>query len=280
MSEPIVFFWTGSARAREASTDPWMAKPAWAHIAGQGCAALSSTSPPATAPHWVLLQEPPVVGSIYPLRVWVPFRGALEDSVWVVYPPPTSDARMTEWCDVAAALPTGGLARCRLHDVLSHDEPDPVYAPGAWLQVAIEEVIALPNLAARFVPANAGRQLPLGITPVQPYLRGCHTGDLYYLDLSTEGDVHDWAVWQRLPKGAAVVLAGERIFDDDFFYAGRRFLSETELRDLETLQAEAERERPRTFPPTLELEVAPTIHSRHDDAAGRATRGRWRIWER
>ena len=68
MPEDIVFSWTGSARAREASTNPWLAKPAWARIAGLGRAALSSTSPPATEQHWVLLQEPPEVGSTYPLR--------------------------------------------------------------------------------------------------------------------------------------------------------------------------------------------------------------------
>jgi len=280
MPDDIVFSWTGSARAREASTDPWLAKPAWARVAGQGRAALSSTSPPATEEHWVLLEETPVVGSVYPLRVWLPFRGALGDSIWVVYPPPTLEAEVTEWCDVPESLPTGGLARCRLLDVLSHDEPDPVYGPGAWLRVAIEEIIALPKLAASFAPDRAGRQLPLGITLSQRFLSGCHSGDLFYLDLNAEGDVHDWAVWQRSPDGAAVVLAGERIFDDDYFYAGHRPLNEEELSDLESLQAYAERERPRTFPPNPEADVAPGELTRLGGSADRVKRRWWRVWER
>ncbi len=281
MPEEIVFSWTGAARAQAASTDPCSDKPAWARVAGFGCAALSSTSPPITGPHWILLEEAPIVGSIYPLRVWLPFRGALGDAIWVVYPPPASNPEVAEWCDGEAALPTGGLARCRLLEVLSHDEPDPVYVAGAWLQVAIEEAIALPDLAARFAPDTAGTPLPPGITSDHPYTHGCHWGDLHYLAFTAEGDVHEWAVWQRHPGGAAVVLAGERIFDDDMIYAGHRTLSAAELREVEACQADAERGWARTLLLPTGAAVAPAMPARSDKAAiGRKKRRGWRVWER
>jgi hypothetical protein len=238
MPEEIAFAWTGSPGA--ASFDPWTRKPAWARVAEFGCAALSSTSPPTTGTHWVLLKETPSVGHRYPLKVWKPFRGALGEAIWVVYPPPAADPEAAEWCDVPAALPTGGLARCRLLAVLSHDEPEPHYLPGAWLEVAIEEAIALPELAARFTPDTTGYPLPAGISPDDPYTRGCHEGDLHYLVNSAEGDFEEWVVWQRRQGGAVVVLGGERIHDDHIIYAGQRTLSAAELRELEAWQAAAE----------------------------------------
>jgi hypothetical protein len=240
MAEEIVFSWTGSPQAMAASTDPWADKPAWARVAGFGCADLSSLPPPTAGPHWWLLEETPVVGRTYPLRVWRPFRGALGDPIWVVYPPLTPEP--AEWCDVPAALPTAGLARCRLLDLLSHEEPDPVYGPGAWLQVAIEEAIALPDLAARFAPETAGPPLPPSIAPgSSTYLWGCHWGDLHFLGYSAEGDVREWVVWQRHPGGAAVLLGGDRIHDDDIIYAGHRPLGGAERRAVEAWQAAAER---------------------------------------
>jgi hypothetical protein len=235
---------------------------------------------PVTAPHWTLLWEAPIVGRAYPLRVWLPFRGALGDAVWVVYPPPASEPEVAEWCDVPAALPTGGLARCRLLAVLSHDEPDPVYLPGAWLHITVEEVIALPDLAARFPPVSAGRPLPPDIGPAHRHSRGCHQDDLQYIAHSAEGDIHEWAVWQRRPDGAAVVLGGERIFDDDIIYAGHRPLSATELRELEAWQAAAERAREGLFPPPPAATPAPIAPTRPDAAAGRGQRRGWRVWER
>jgi hypothetical protein len=278
MPEEIVFSWTGSPRA--GSVDPWERKPAWARVVGFGCAALSSTSPPASGPHWVLLEETPRVGSRYPLAVWLPFRGALGEAIWVVYPPPAADPEMAEWCNVPAVLTTGGLARCRLLAVLSHDEPEPHNLPGAWLEVAIEEVIALPDLAARFAPDSTGRPVPPGLAPDDPYTRGCHEGHLHYLVNPDEGDVEDWIVWQRHPGGAAVVLGGERIHDDDIIYAGHRPLDKAELQELEALQAVAEhheakarqadieRLRMGTLPPAPSVAVVPEKQ-----------RG-WRVWER
>lgn len=280
MPEDIIFSWTGSARAQEASTDPWLAKPAWARIAGLGCAELSSTSPPVTGQHWVLLQETPLVGGTYPLRVWLPFRGALGDYVWVVYPPPTTDPAYTEWCDVPADLPTGGLARCRLLEVLNHDEPDPVYGPGAWLQVAVEETITLPDLADRFAPDSADRPFPVGLTPFRRHTHGCHWGDLNYLAYSAEGDVHEWAVWQRTPDGAAVVLAGVRLLDDDIFYAGHRPLTAEELRDVEAWQEDAEKRRARAYSPATSEDFAQPTNAKIDAAADVRKPTTWRVWER
>lgn len=286
--EEIVFTWTAAdgaganaPRARAAWRDPWAAKPAWARVAGFGCAALSSTSPPATAPHWILLREAPIVGRAYPLRVWLPFRGALGDAIWVAYPPPATSPEVTEWCDVPAALPTGGLARCRFLAVLSHDEPDSVYLPGAWLHVAIEEVITLPDLAAHFAPDTTGRPLPPDMGPAHRYTRGCHWGDLYYIAHSVEGDIHEWAVWQRRPDGAAAILGGERIFDDDIVYAGHRPLSAAELAELEAWQAAAERDPGGTLPPPPAVQAAPAATTRpHDAEAGCEQRRVWRLWER
>jgi hypothetical protein len=281
MPEEIVFSWTDSPRAGAASTDPWADKPAWARIAGFGCAALSSTSPPATGPHWILLEQPPTVGRTYPLRVWLPFRGALGEAIWVVYPPPAADPEVAEWCDVPAALPTGGLARCRLLEVISHDAPDPGYGPGAWLHVAIEEAIALPELAARFAPDTAGRPFPPGIGPYHPYTRGCHWGDLHYLTHSAEGDVHEWAIWQQVPGGAAVVLGGERIFDNDIIYAGHRPLGAAEWRAVETWHADAERGGEGTQPPALGAQVASAVSTRPNQGAdGHEKRRGWRVWDR
>lgn len=160
MREKIVFTWSHEEQAKT-SLDPWLDGPAWARVAGFRCVALSSTAPPETSQHWVSLAETPRVGQMLNLHVWRPFRGALRDLIWISYPPPAENREVdTNWCEEPPALPTGGVALCLVTAMLSHDEPEGHYLPGARLQVSIEDVAAVPDLAFRFAPRSAGRPLP------------------------------------------------------------------------------------------------------------------------
>ena len=76
--------------------------------------------------------------------------------------------------------------------------------------------------------------------------------------------------------GAAVFLAGQRIFDDDIFYVGYRPLSVAELRELETWQADAERRREGTQPPSPSEGLASKAHTEAYDAADHKKAPGWR----
>lgn len=239
MRKEIMFTWTEKQRM-STSRDPLLAKPAWAQVAGYGCAALSSTAPPATSQQWVSLSEVPQAGQVMPLRVSRPFRGALRDLIWVAFSPPAQSPDLeATWCSVPAALPTGGVALCLILEVLGHDEPEAYWMPGAWLLVSIEDVIALPEMATRFSPRMTGLPLPPGIEPESKRLWGCRQDDFNFVEFSAEGDVQEWVVWQRRGEEAAVILGGDRLIDDDIIYAGHRKLTTEELRFLEACQRQA-----------------------------------------
>ena len=281
MPEEIVFSWTGSARAGAASTDPWSDKPAWARVAGFGCAALSSTSPPPQDRIGFCWRRRRLSGA--PTRCGCGCRSGVH---WVK---PSGSCthlrpRTRRWPSGAterqpcrrAGWPAAG---CWRYSATTSRIPS--MSRGRGCEIVIEEAIALPDLAARFAPDTAGERHCRRDSSLHPHSSwGCHWGDLHYLAASAEGDVHEWAVWQRHPGGASVILGGERVWDDDIIYAGHRPLSAAELREVEAWQVAAERGRAGMPPDPRGTGIAAVPTQPDEAAVDREPRRGWRGWER
>ena len=200
---------------------PGERQPDWASLAGfDSCTewlVADEGSDPASSS---LMQRPPVAGDVCTLRIRYPFRSREGTAFWALFQP--AFTAVNGWLEAPEELDASCLVECRDSEVVA------LTAEVGIIRVEVGQVVSVAAVAERFEPRSGG------VLPPYPASGGVRfdRGEFRVIDWNLEGDAGAWFVCQREERGWVLLLMGEWGHGYDFFYAGHRPLSPSEVGDL------------------------------------------------
>ena len=97
-----------------------------------------------------------------------------------------------------------------------------------WLLINVQSLIPFQKIAEKFEKGSGS--LPL--YPVSRMAR-VESSDLIYFNADLESDINKWLLCQRKGQQLTLLLYGTMEWQEDYFYAGNRPLSNDEFEKLE-----------------------------------------------
>ncbi len=194
-------------------------RPSWAHISAFATVRWAEDGP---RPIWEGLNAPPAVGAHYLLHVRHPFQASPDRAFWVLFQPVLSS--LNGWLECPHELSSSCLVRCGLRAVVSKG------AESAVIRIQAREVLAVPDIAARFALDSTGAAFGelADLARHTGNLHSARWGDLVYWEGTLESDIGAWVVCHINLDRQSVVLYGQWDAHQDVVYAGHRPLNAEE----------------------------------------------------
>lgn len=191
------------------SSMPWAAIEAYSHVdwLDEGAALPSHDI-------WPRSSKMPESGHRRRVKVYHPFAAVLGESFWVMFMP--GAAALNGWATAPETIAASAFVHCRLDEIIRRAEP------WAWVVVAVDDVVPIPELERRF-PAQITHLPP--VERHQTLVRTCFQ-DWDLIEGSSEGDVAVWFLAHRRQRKLHLVAAGHSSFHEDIACAGNLEITE------------------------------------------------------
>jgi hypothetical protein len=195
--------------------------PPWASLTGfGGCVEWL----PRLDEPWARLNATPRVGEIHRLAVRDPFCADSAEVFWALYVPAL--AALNGWDEHPEEIVQSALVACSLQAVVECSERAAIVA------VKAEAVIGVDEIAARFPTPRGGWLSDMLPARADRYQTVHQAGRFVYLDYYEQGNCGAGLVCEREAGQITAILLLEWSPGEDHVYAGRRPLTDGEVRSL------------------------------------------------
>jgi hypothetical protein len=167
-----------------------------------------------TSDEWERSSIIPLADSERHIRVSHPFAAASGALFWVMFA--TGPVAFDGWAEHPEAIAASAFAHCRLVDIARRAES------WAWIRVAIDDVVPVPELERRFPPRVGS------LPPRVRHIRVVRTSsqDWELIEGSSEGDVGAWFLVRHSRQKVHLLIEGYWSFHEDTVWAGNMEVTE------------------------------------------------------